>query len=297
MKTTLTTALFILITTSAIYGQETALFDHHKKLVTEASQAYYVRQISSIKDTIFVVADSYISGQRAFVGLTHEPDSALEKFNYTKEGAYYTYNDSNKVIKYELYSQGKKQGDQYSFKDDGSLSTWSYYKDDQIYHHSLYYDSGAIEDSISYDYSGEKIRMQRLCYHPNGQPERIELLEDDELIESTCYNAKGEEKAYVPYEEMPEFPGGVEALQNYLAKTLRYPIEAQEQGVQGMVYVQFVIDTNGRVDDVKILRGVHPDLDKESLRVVKKMPDWKPGTRKGNLVRVSYTAPLAFVLK
>jgi TonB family protein len=296
MKTTLTTTLFILITTSALFGQRTALFDHHEKLVTVASEAYYVRQVGSIEDTIFVVADSYTSGQRKYVGLTHEPDLALEEFNYPKEGEYFTYNDSNKVVKLELYSQGKKQGDQYSFKEDGSISAWSYYKDDQVYYHSLYYDSGAIEDSISYDYSQEKVRMQRLCYHRNGQPERIELLEDDELIESTCYNDKGEEKAYVPYEEMPEFPGGVEGLQKYLAKALRYPNAAQKRGIQGRVYVQFVVDVNGRVENVKILRSVHPDLDEESLRVVNKMPDWKPGKRKGISVRVSYTVPLAFKL-
>src|SRR5690554_3979529 len=98
-------------------------------------------------------------------------------------------------------------------------------------------------------------------------------------------------------EEMPEFPGGPEALQRYLSQSVRYPVIAQENGIQGRVYIQFVINQNGEVTNATILRGVDPSLDREALRVVEAMPKWKPGKQRNRPVRVSYTVPINFVLQ
>ncbi len=98
-------------------------------------------------------------------------------------------------------------------------------------------------------------------------------------------------------EEMPEFPGGEAALTKYLATEVKYPVIAQENGIQGRVYIKFVVNTNGQVANVEIARGVDPSLDKEALRVVKAMPKWKPGKQRGKTVRVSYTVPINFVLQ
>ncbi len=98
-------------------------------------------------------------------------------------------------------------------------------------------------------------------------------------------------------EEMPEFPGGQEALQRYLASSVRYPVIAQENGIQGRVYIQFVINQTGEVTNATILRGVDPSLDREALRVVQAMPKWKPGKQRNRAVRVSYTVPINFVLQ
>lgn len=98
-------------------------------------------------------------------------------------------------------------------------------------------------------------------------------------------------------EEMPEFPGGPEALQKYLATEVRYPVIAQENGIQGRVYVQFVIDQTGQVTNATVLRGVDPSLDREALRVVQAMPKWKPGKQRNRAVRVSYTVPINYVLQ
>ncbi len=98
-------------------------------------------------------------------------------------------------------------------------------------------------------------------------------------------------------EEMPEFPGGQEALQKYLSSAVRYPVIAQENGIQGRVYVQFVIDQTGQVTNATVLRGVDPSLDREALRVVQAMPKWKPGKQRNRAVRVSYTVPINYVLQ
>lgn len=98
-------------------------------------------------------------------------------------------------------------------------------------------------------------------------------------------------------EEMPEFPGGEAALQKYLATSVKYPVIAQENGIQGKVFIQFVINTKGEVTNATVLRGVDPSLDKEALRVVQAMPSWKPGKQRNRPVRVSYTVPINFVLQ
>jgi TonB family protein len=96
---------------------------------------------------------------------------------------------------------------------------------------------------------------------------------------------------------LPEFPGGETALRNFLASEIKYPEIASENGIQGKVYVTFIITKKGKVTEPKISRGVDPALDKEALRVVSSLPDWKPGKQKGEAVNVSYTVPVYFELE
>ena len=107
-----------------------------------------------------------------------------------------------------------------------------------------------------------------------------------------------EEEVFVVVEEMPEFPGGGElALRKYLAKAIVYPVIAQENGIQGKVFVNFVVNKDGSVSNVKVARGVDPSIDAEAVRVVSSMPKWKPGKQRGAPVRVSYTVPISFKLE
>ena len=98
-------------------------------------------------------------------------------------------------------------------------------------------------------------------------------------------------------EEMPEFPGGSLALRQFIAGSIKYPVVAQENGIQGKVYVTFVVGKKGDIQNARIARGVDPSLDKEALRVVNILPTWKPGKQRGKNVRVSYTVPINFVLQ
>lgn len=108
---------------------------------------------------------------------------------------------------------------------------------------------------------------------------------------------ESEAQVFFIVEEMPEFPGGEAALRSFIAKSINYPVIAQENGIQGKVYVTFVVDKDGGISDAKIARGVDPSLDKEALRVVNTLPKWKPGKQRGKPVRVSYTVPISFVLQ
>ena len=98
-------------------------------------------------------------------------------------------------------------------------------------------------------------------------------------------------------EEMPEFPGGMAECMKYLSKNINYPEDCKKEGVQGRVIVQFVVDKDGSIKDPTIARGVHPSLDKEALRVLSSMPNWKPGKQKGEAVKVRYTIPVMFRLQ
>jgi protein TonB len=97
-------------------------------------------------------------------------------------------------------------------------------------------------------------------------------------------------------EEKPEFPGGEAALYKYLAENTKYPEAAMENQIQGTVWVQFIIDKEGNVTNVKVVRSVDPYLDKEAIRVVKSMPKWKPAKQRGKPVRVIFQVPIKFVL-
>ncbi len=129
--------------------------------------------------------------------------------------------------------------------------------------------------------------------------EDTESMEDTEVDFSDMDSEEDQDESPVFFivEDMPEFPGGEGALHKYLATEVNYPVIAQENGIQGRVYVKFVINTDGSVTEVEIARGVDPSLDREALRVVRDMPKWKPGKQRGKAVRVSYTVPINFVLQ
>ena len=149
--------------------------------------------------------------------------------------------------------------------------------------------------------------------------ETLEIVADDADVEETVIasseeTGKAVEVKYVPVtvveeepeeqtifevvEQMPEFPnGGMAGLMQYLSKNIKYPTIAQENGTQGRVTVQFVVNKDGSIVDAKVLRGVDPYLDKEAVRVIMGMPKWKPGMQRGKPVRVKYTVPVMFRLQ
>ena len=98
-------------------------------------------------------------------------------------------------------------------------------------------------------------------------------------------------------EQMPSFPGGMGALMSWLSQNIKYPVIAAENGVEGRVIVQFVVEKDGSITDVKIAKSVDPSLDKEATRVVSSMPHWIAGRQNGNPVRVKYTVPVTFKLQ
>lgn len=121
-----------------------------------------------------------------------------------------------------------------------------------------------------------------------------------ELTQSDTSKEKSEKvrgKVYEQVEQMPEYPGGEPEMRQFLVNSVKYPAQAKEKGIQGKVFVSFVVDKKGSVKDVKIARGADPLLDAEALRVVNSFPQWIPGKEKGKKVAVQYTVPINFRLQ
>lgn len=150
--------------------------------------------------------------------------------------------------------------------------------------------------------------------------EELNVVEDDvklddvDIISSEDDASSAQVEAYTPpavveeeeessqqiftvVETMPEFPGGQMALLQYLSKSIKYPVIAQENGIQGRVSCSFVVNKDGSIVDAEVIRGVDPSLDKEALRVINSMPKWSPGKQRGKPVRVKYTVPVTFRLQ
>jgi len=110
------------------------------------------------------------------------------------------------------------------------------------------------------------------------------------------FDVKTGKKFYVMVENMPEFPGGMGALRKFIAKNTQYPDTAKSLGLEGNVFVRFAVMDDGVVDNIVVVRSVHPFLDDEAVRVVKAMPKWKPGYQDGKAVSVVFTQPINFKL-
>ena len=124
-----------------------------------------------------------------------------------------------------------------------------------------------------------------------------EVLKAKEVIAQPEPPKEEETKVFDVVEVMPTFPGGQGALFEWLSKNIKYPVVAEENGVQGRVIVTFVVERNGSITDVQVAKSVDPSLDKEAVRVVKAMPNWIPGKQNGSAVRVKFTVPVTFRLQ
>ncbi len=133
-----------------------------------------------------------------------------------------------------------------------------------------------------------------------GTTDRTEIAVRNDVAVAAPPPAPQEEvqtKIFDVVEVMPSFPGGTSALMEYLSGAIKYPVVAQENGVQGRVVVSFVVERDGSITDVQVARSVDPSLDKEAVRVVRSMPKWNPGKQNGSAVRVKYNLPVSFRLQ
>jgi TonB family protein len=104
------------------------------------------------------------------------------------------------------------------------------------------------------------------------------------------------DKIFTVVDHMPQFPGGEAALLDYIRTHINYPAEARNKGIEGNVYVSFILDTMGKPFDVKLLRGLEPSLDEEAIRLIKNMPNWSPGSQNGHKVKMQYNQQVKFSL-
>ena len=154
------------------------------------------------------------------------------------------------------------------------------------------------EDELKSQDDLSKINTAIGAFDVTGNDEAAgEVLKAKETIAQPEPPKEEETKVFDVVEQMPSFPGGPSALFEYLSKNIKYPVVAEENGIQGRVIVTFVVERDGSITDVRIAKSVDPSLDKEAQRVVKSMPRWIPGKQNGSAVRVKYTVPVTFRLQ
>jgi protein TonB len=137
------------------------------------------------------------------------------------------------------------------------------------------------------------------------ETDQDEIIDVVEQVEFEMEEEASEAPIFMVVEEMPIFmpeickttQEGNAELMNYISKTIKYPVIAAENGIQGRVFVSFVVSPKGNVTNVNVIRGVNPDLDKEAVRVVMNLPDFSPGRQRGKPVRVQYSVPINFILQ
>jgi Ca-activated chloride channel family protein len=142
--------------------------------------------------------------------------------------------------------------------------------------------------------SGHKSIMGKTAYSQRSKTVSFDMTAEATPYLSESIPVQEEYEVFYVAEKMPEYTGGIDAFKKYIYDHIKLPDELQNKNIAGRIFVQFTVDSDGSVIDVKIIRGLHPLLDNEVIRVIKKSPKWKPGIQKGKPVKVSLTVPLEF---
>lgn len=157
-----------------------------------------------------------------------------------------------------------------------------------------WYENGQLWKDLNYDQNN--LNGEIMTYWDNGQLKRHELFQSGKSVKGECYNREGESVDFYSFMVMPQFQGGISALMDFLSRRVTYPVAMQKSHLEGKVFVGFMVNKEGLVTDVKVLRGVSPEFDEEAIRVAKSMPKWNPGMQDGEKVNVRYTLPIQFRL-
>lgn len=324
-KNTLILFLTFFITSSS-FGQSTSLIEYrnaHNQLVSSKEQAAYYRVIVLDKEDPNKASftDYYISGDVHNTGFY----SSMSPDKRTKDGLWITYykngqkqseetyregtqnglftnwHENGQKKSEETYIDGKRIGTSRDWYENGQLRSETREIDAQNSIQSYWYENGQLKMSIPYvrlDLKWQFADGKIIVYAANGKIKRESVLYQNNEIENTCYDSTGAvTKCMLPFTEiMPEFPGGIKALYNYLSKNIRYPRKASKEYIQGRVFIAFVVEKDGMINDVQVSKGLSPEIDAEAVRVVATMPAWKPASQFGEFVPVRFSLPITFSL-
>jgi len=215
-------------------------------------------------------------------------DNDWKKVSTLNSAAYYKFvqhnqEDTSRTVEFMYTKSGQILEEFHYTRDtlDGKYKEW--------------YESGQIQRDI--DYTEGEWNGKRLTYWDNGNPKRIDSLVMGKLIYSKCFKYNGKEMSYqYDYEIMPEFKGGEDKMSKFIQRHVKYPMKSYEKGISGKVYVNFIVNKDGSLSDVNVLRGVNLEYDHEAIRLVRSMPKWNPGYQDGDFIRVAYVLPINFTL-
>lgn len=204
----------------------------------------------------------------------------------------YTYSDLNGGE----YKRGILDGPHHAWHKNGHLKLSAEYKNGELNgEYKGWYESGKLWYRKSYIDGKAEGKLEG--YYKSGAVRRVELYEDGKLVSGKVFDEAGKEMAFFPMEQMPEFPGGEQALLRWLGSNVKYPKTVRKANAQGLVVISFVVSKEGQISEAEVVKGFHPDADAEGLRVINGMPVWRPWLQEGEPVAVRYTLPIRFSIR
>ncbi len=219
-----------------------------------------------------------------------ETDQHVVKNIYTLDGSLI------KVATYLNDSLKDLDGPYYTFYDNGQLEDSMFYVNDELNGTCFsYYESGQLKAKGKY-IEGE-FNDSLLTYYASGNKKRIDFYENGELIKGSIYDEKGMALPYENYYVEAEYPGGNEAMMRFISNNVVFPQEAINYGIEGKVYVQFIVDSLGNVKKPKVVRSISPILSEAAIEVIEKMPNWTPGRKDGENHDSYFRLPINFSLE
>jgi len=224
------------------------------------------------QDTLFLDPDWKVTSSRA----------NAEYYRFVRKGKA----DTNMAFVKTYYMNGKIESD---------VEYGDYQKKTRHGHYMEWFEDGQL--LMETNYRNGEFDGTLKTYWPDGTLKRHDEYANGKLLNGKAYDRTGKEAVYCMYREMPQFPGGTSAMMDFIIKTVRYPKKARRKGIQGKVFVKFVVNGDGSLSDFTIIKGVSPELDAEALRAVKAMPRWSPGKEEGEPVNVYFNLPINFILR
>jgi TonB family protein len=279
----------LLVITLVVFGSISSLaqsacqyLDEDETLLPGPEGASYFREITPT-GKLYVIKDFYASSkQLAMEGTCSKVDPSL-----VYEGPYKTYFKNGQLMEEGLYEDNDKRGLWKTYYEKGQQHEEIFYEKDKTLHHQHWDESGKEHLVDGSGYYLEKDSTEG--------DQHIEIL-DYNMISSYLVDPISGDSIYVAVQEEAAYPGGLPVLYNIIRKKLRYPADARRSGIEGIVFVAFIIEKDGKVRDVKVLKGPGGGLKEEAERVVKLMGNWIPGKVKGKSVAEKLVLPIAFKL-
>ncbi|OJW18318.1 MULTISPECIES: energy transducer TonB [unclassified Mucilaginibacter] len=312
----LSLSIFLFLLNAAAFAQHNTLPQKVRPdslgyyMLNDSSMAYseadakFLRLMIKADSGMYRVNDYYMSGNLRLATLT-----SLDNMNFRPgiNGMYYEYYDNGKRKSIKVFDKGKIKGDAVNYYPNGALRSVETYSADGIYLKQFLDSAGNTLTNegngkwIKYtDMADERLEGNVVNGREDGEWKRYigDSVYTITYKKGTIINGKENllvhKNGFIPVEKTPSFPGGEKAFANFLAKNLRYPKEARENRIQGRVILTFVIERDGSLSNIRVVRDIGGGCGEEAMRVIALSPKWVPGTAQGIPVRVQYAIPIAF---
>jgi TonB family protein len=270
---------------------DTVYFDRHWKQCKKDTALYYRQVYADMgKKVQFIVKDFYMSGKIQMEGTYKaiNPD--------VKNGHFIYYYQNGKKMSETEYLENQPEGEYMEWFANGNKKSLTTIRNGVLEgDYKTWSENGVPQLEIRYK-NGE-LDGNFISYYDNGRPVRKDSYLNGELKKKKCFTREGKDTTWFEYLQMPQFPGGSEKLKAFIDKELVYPKEAREDLREGMVTVEFSIGKEGSIAKVKVIKPDKDYFNTEAVRLVSSFPKWFPGKKDGQVIEVTLSLPIRFLLK